>query len=154
MAIAIGPLYVRRALYIDKQPASIWQKFETLSGVNSWYGLGHTIDSFVQGANGSIELSVDIDNVRARFGGPTLCWQPGSEWSYQNNWLDEDSPWIWPIPTFTTFRLTALYSGTLVELLHHGFERLGTDAGEQLQAYENGWDARHLSALRRICETE
>ncbi|GIS19235.1 MAG: hypothetical protein CM15mP120_11510 [Pseudomonadota bacterium] len=26
-------------------------------------------------------------------------------------------------PTFTTFRLTALYSGTLVELLHHGFER-------------------------------
>ena len=72
MAIAIGPLYVRRALYIDKQPASIWQKFETLSGLNSWYGIGHTIDSFVQGANGSIELSVDIDNVRARFGGPTL----------------------------------------------------------------------------------
>ena len=95
MAIAIGPLYVRRALYIDKQPASIWQKLETLSGLNNWFGIGHTIDSFVRGANGSIELSVDIDNVRARFGGPTLCWQPGSEWSYQNNWLDEDSPWIW-----------------------------------------------------------
>ncbi|MEC7380375.1 MAG: hypothetical protein VX886_09290, partial [Pseudomonadota bacterium] len=116
------------------QPASIWQKFETLSGLNSWYGIGHTIDSFVQGANGSIELSVDIDNVRARFGGPTLVWQPGNEWSYQNNCLDEDSPWIWPMPTFTTFRLTALCSGTLVELLHHGFERLGADAGEQLQA--------------------
>ena len=152
MALVIGPLYVRRALYIEEQPTRIWQKFEARSALNLWYGKGQSIDAFVQGADGYVELSVDIDNVRARFGGPTVCWQPASEWSYQNNWLDENCPWAWPLPTFTTFRLTALYSGTLVELLHHGFERLGADAGEQLQAYENGWDARHLSALRKVCE--
>ena len=56
------------------------------------------------------------------------------------------------MPTFVTIRLTALYDGTLVELFHHGFERLGADAANELEGYESGWHTNHLEALRSIVE--
>ena len=37
-------------------------------------------------------------------------------------------------------------------LFHHGFERLGSDAGDELQGYESGWHSRHLEALKEIVE--
>jgi hypothetical protein len=40
----------------------------------------------------------------------------------------------------------------MVELFHHGFERLGADAADQLQNCEAGWDVHHLAALRAIVE--
>ena len=58
----------------------------------------------------------------------------------------------WPVPTFMTIRLTPLYDATLVEIFHHGFERLGIDAADNLQGYEEGWDIKHLKALRAIVE--
>jgi hypothetical protein len=51
-----------------------------------------------------------------------------------------------------TIRLTPLYGGTLVELFHHGFERLGRDAADNLEGYEEGWTTRHLKSLRKIAE--
>jgi hypothetical protein len=38
------------------------------------------------------------------------------------------------------------------ELFHHGFERLGRDAGAQLQGYEAGWTSHHLEALKATVE--
>ncbi len=38
----------------------------------------------------------------------------------------------------------------MVELFHHGFERLGAEAADNLQGYEEGWDIKHLKALRSI----
>ena len=40
----------------------------------------------------------------------------------------------------------------MVELFHHGFERLGADAADNLEAYESGWDVKHLKALRASVE--
>jgi hypothetical protein len=45
-----------------------------------------------------------------------------------------------------------LYDGTHVELFHHGFERLADQAADDLQGYEEGWDVKHLTTLRKIVE--
>ena len=52
-----------------------------------------------------------------------------------------------------TIRLTPLFDACHVELFHHGFERLGTDAGTELQGYESGWHSRHLEALKTLAES-
>ena len=51
-----------------------------------------------------------------------------------------------------TIRLIAVYDGTMVEILHHGFERLGLAGGAELEGYEDGWDNKHLKALRAVVE--
>ena len=55
-------------------------------------------------------------------------------------------------PAIWTIRLTPLYEGTMVEIFHHGFERLGPEAADNLQGYEDGWDIKHLKTLRAIVE--
>jgi hypothetical protein len=57
------------------------------------------------------------------------------------------------VPTFWTIRLTPIYDATLVELFHHGFERMGADGADLLEAFESGWDVKHLKALRAIVES-
>ena len=51
-----------------------------------------------------------------------------------------------------TLRLSPSYQGTLVELFHHGFERLGKSGADEHLAYESSWDTRHLTALKKIVE--
>ena len=43
-------------------------------------------------------------------------------------------------------------AATQVEIFHHGFERLGVEAADNLQGYEEGWDIKHLKALRGLIE--
>ena len=57
------------------------------------------------------------------------------------------------MPALLTIRLTPHVDGTLVELFHHGFERLGGDAAEHQRGFEGGWTTRQLEALRQIVET-
>ena len=64
----------------------------------------------------------------------------------------------WAVSTFFRFRLTDVYQGTLVEFIHHDFERFerferfGADLGAILAGYEDGWHAWHLTTLRNIVE--
>ncbi len=88
-------------------------------------------------------MSVEIDGVRRRYGGPVVVFEPAREITFESNW--HDAPMAWPVPMFMTIRLTSLYDATLVEIFHHGFERLGVDAADNLQGYEEGWDIKHLT---------
>ena len=94
-------------------------------------------------------MSVEIDGERRHYGGNVLVFDHAREVTFESNWQE---PYAWPVPTFWTIRLTPLYEGTLVELFHHGFERLGKEAADILQAYEEGWDVKHLKALRSLVE--
>jgi hypothetical protein len=40
----------------------------------------------------------------------------------------------------------------MIEIFHHGFERMGAEAADNLQDYEGGWDIKHLKALRVLKE--
>jgi hypothetical protein len=95
-------------------------------------------------------MSVEIEGEQRHYGGPVLIVDTAREVSFESQW---DAPNAWPVPTFWTIRLTPQYDATLVEIFHHGFERLGIDAADSLQGYEDGWDIKHLKALRAICES-
>ncbi len=58
----------------------------------------------------------------------------------------------WSVPTIWTIRLTPIDDSTMVELFHHGFERFGAEAADYLEEYEDGWDGKHLKALRSCVE--
>jgi len=96
-------------------------------------------------------MSVEFDGVEHCYGGNVLTLIPNQELSFESQW--DDGPFVWSVPTFWTIRLSPLYSATHVELFHHGFERLGEAAAENLEGYEQGWDNKHLIALRRIVES-
>ena len=96
---------------------------------------------------GQVEMSVEYGGEERFYGGEILVFDPGREVTFESQWRP---PHAWPVPTFWTIRLTPIYGGTQVEIFHHGFERLGVDAADNLEGYEEGWDVKHLKALRGI----
>lgn len=149
MGLEIGPLHVRRSAFVDAAPARVWEEFTTRERLAAWYGHGHVLERFAPTIGSEVRLSVEVDGANRRFGGRLLVYEPARELSYESNWHGEGA---WPVPLLHTLRLSATYSGTLVEIVHHGFERLGADAGAELDAYEAGWTNRHLVRLRALVE--
>lgn len=149
MGIRISPLHVRRSILIQAPPARVWQEFESLESFSAWFGIGHELHQFVPGLGGVVDLSIEMEGAKRHYGGPILLWEPEREVTFESNW---EAPHAWPVPTFFTFRLTPLYDGTQVEIFHHGFERFGAHAADYLEGYEDGWDVKHLKALRAIVE--
>ena len=150
MGLEIGVLHVRRSLFIRASPNRVWREFEETEKFAAWFGIGHTLHAFEPRVGARTEFSVEIDGVRRHYGGQVLVFEPEREASFTSQW--HDPAMAWAVPTFWTLRLTALYDGTLAEIFHHGFERLGAEAANQLQGYEEGWDIKHLKALRAIVE--
>ena len=147
MGMSIGALHVRRCILIEAPPSRVWQEFASFERIDAWLGSGPRIHVFEPWVDGEVDFSVILDDEVRHFGGPILVMEPERELSFESNW---QAPYEWPVPTFWTFRLTALYDGTLVELFHHGFERLGAEAADELEDYEDAWTPRHLQALRSI----
>lgn len=151
MGMTIGVLHVRRSILVHASPERVWREFESFDRFAAWFSRGHTLEVFEPEPNGNVRLSVELDGTTCRFGGRIVVLEPGRELSYESNW--ENAPLRRPLPAFHTLRLTPTYGGTLIELFHHGFERHGADAADLLQGYEEGWDLKHLVALRNIVET-
>jgi uncharacterized protein YndB with AHSA1/START domain len=153
MGVTIGLLNVRRSTLINAGPARVWQEFATTERLKAWFGQGHTLHVFETKLDGAVEMSVEHDfgsgPERRRYGGNVILWEPEREVSAEINWA---KPHDWLVPMIWTIRLTPLYDGTLVEIFHHGFERLGRSAGAELEGYEEGWTNRHLKTLREIVE--
>jgi uncharacterized protein YndB with AHSA1/START domain len=148
MGIEISKLHVRRSSLIQASPERVWQKLTSFDRLAAWFGVGHVLEVFEPELGGRVRLSIEMDGERRPYGGEVLVLEPARELTFSNNW--ESDPW--PMPTLITLRLTPIYDGCHVELFHHGFERLGADAGAQLEGYESGWDNHHLVALKEIAE--
>lgn len=148
MGIEIGTLHIRRSCFIRATPERVWREFTTFDRLAAWFGRGHQLEAYAPELGGQVRLSVEIDGAKRAFGGPIQVFEPTRELSFSNNWESDG----WPVPTSITLRLTPLYDGCLVELFHHGFERLGRDAGAELEGFEAGWHSRHLEALKAIVE--
>lgn len=148
MGIEISRLHVRRSALLEATPERVWEEFTSFEQLAAWFGRGHTLESYEPRLGGRVRLSVEIDGEKRPYGGSVLVFEPARELSFSNNW-EKDA---WPVPTLITIRLSPLYDACLVELFHHGFERLGGDAGAQLQGYEAGWTSHHLDALKAIVE--
>ena len=149
MGAQISLLHVRRSILIQASPAEVWREFESFDRIAAWLSRGHVLHVLEPKLGGLVEMSVEIDGERRHYGGRMLVWEPERELTFDNNWAP---PHAWPVPMFWTIRLTPLYDGTQVELFHHGFERLGAEAADLLEGFEEGWDVKHLKALRSIVE--
>lgn len=149
MGLQIGALHVRRSVFVRAAPERVWEEFESFERIAGWLDLGHALHTLEPWVGGQADLSVVIDGEARHFGGQVLVCEPARELSFESNWA---TPHDWPVPMLWTVRLTPLYEGTHVELIHHGFERLGRDAADALEGYEGGWDIKHLKALRSIVE--
>ena len=149
MGISISLLNVRRSILIKAYPARVWLEFGSFESVAAWFGRGHELHQFECKLGGAVDMSVEIEGEKRHYGGPIIVWEPEREVTFESNW---EGAHAWPVPTFFTFRLTSLYDETMVEVFHHGFERFGADAAGYLEGYEEGWDVKHLKALRAIVE--
>ncbi|MCZ6782152.1 MAG: SRPBCC domain-containing protein [Proteobacteria bacterium] len=148
MGIEISTLHVRRSSLIQATPERVWREFTSFDQLAAWFGLGQQLEVYEPEVGGRVLLSVEIGGAKRRYGGPILIFEPARELTFSNNWESDG----WPVPTLLTLRLTPLYDACHVELFHHGFERLGSSAGSDLQGYESGWDSHHLEALKTIVE--
>ena len=155
MGVTIGLLSVRRSTLINALPARVWQEFVPEQKLKAWFGQGHTLHAFEPQLGGKVDLSVEHDfgngPERRHYGGRVIAWTPECEVSAEINWA---MPHNWPVPMIWTIRLTPIYENTMVEIFHHGFERLGASAGAELEGYEEGWTNRHLKTLRALSEAK
>jgi uncharacterized protein YndB with AHSA1/START domain len=150
MGTTIGTMNVRRSAFIRAAPERVWEEFGTYDRMVTWFGIGHSLHAYEPKLGANVELSVELDGVRQHFGGAITVLEPVREVTFECNW--HDASLAWDVPMLWTLRLTPAYGGTTVEILHHGFERLGAAGGAELECYEDGWDNKHLKALRAIVE--
>ena len=147
MATEIGPYAVRRSIWIDAVPERVWEEFATFERMVDWYGTGHTLVKYEPFRGGLVETDAASDQGDGdtfRFTGRILVFDPPRELTFEQEWLGHG----WIAPALITLRCTAVDDGTLVELFHHGFERVAADPGALLRGFEAGWTTRQLEALR------
>jgi len=138
----IGLLAVRRAIWIDAPPERVWREFESLERMRAWYGTGHTLVAYEPHVGARVET--DAGGPELRFAGRVVVFDPPRELTFEQDWIGHG----WSVPSLITLRLTPHTGGTVVELFHHGFERMGAEAGAIQRGFEGGWTTRQLEALR------
>ncbi len=140
----LGALVVRRSIWIDAKPERVWQEFETFEAMRGWFGTGHTLVSYEPRVGGWVETDPSaVQGEPLRFAGRVTVFDPPRELTFEQDWIGHG----WAAPSLITFRLTPALGGTLVELLHHGFDRLGPGSAEDHRGFENGWGMMQLEAL-------
>lgn len=153
-------LVVRRSVFIQATPERVWREFEDFEHMNGWWGvllgrpeaatpIGQRLVAYEPRKGGRIEMEVILDGAPTRYGGEIVVFDPARELTFENDWIPNLG---WRAPTYLTIRLTPGLDGTVVEILHHGFERTGANAGEEHAGYEGGWGMTQLNALRAVVE--
>jgi len=151
-------LVVRRSIHITATPEKVWVEFTSFDRMNRWWGAtigtpeagtskGQRLVIYEPRAGGRIEMEVMWNGEPARYGGRIVVFEPGRELTFENDWIPNRG---WLCPTLITLRLTSALGGTLVELMHGGFERVGGDVGAEHAGYETGWGMTQLNALREL----
>lgn len=154
-------LKVRRSILIAASPARVWEAFASLETMRAWWGhvtgdpnagesRGQWLDAYEPRLGGDVRMSVLWDGARVQYGGPIVTFDPARAWTFANDWIPNRG---WAAPTYVTVRLTPALEGTLAELFHHGFERVGGDIAAEHAGYEQGWGMLQLQRLKDISET-
>jgi uncharacterized protein YndB with AHSA1/START domain len=153
LAVQPGALFIRRSIQINASPARVWREFESFERFSAWWttsepGRREGVTAYEPRVGARVEMPCGWDGGSCVFAGTVTSVVPEREIT----WDFEVEGGGWPARTFVTVRLTANAYGTLVEILHYGFERLGELAIRQFSDFEGGWDLRELRALRDAIE--
>jgi uncharacterized protein YndB with AHSA1/START domain len=144
-------LTVRRCIHINATPERIWREFESLERMQAWFGTGHTLLKYEPRPGGWVELEVEAYGETLRFGGRITVFDAPRELTFEDDWLPPRNGI--PEQVLITLRLTPVATGTIVELIQHGFDRLGDRGAEVHRGHEGGWTIRQLEHLRQIVES-
>jgi uncharacterized protein YndB with AHSA1/START domain len=161
-ALKDGALVIRRSIQINATPERIWREFETFERFQAWWTTSQAdrregVAKYEPRVGARVEMPCEWDaspdgTVAAGscvFAGDVVRIEPARELTF--GLRVEDAPG-WDVPTYVTIRLTRNDYGTLVEILHYGFEQLGEIAVATFSDFEGGWDLRELRALRTVVE--
>jgi uncharacterized protein YndB with AHSA1/START domain len=151
-------LVVRRSIHIPAAPTRVWEEFSDFERMNRWWGViigtpeagtskGQRLVTYQPGPGGQIEMEVQFGGAPLRYSGRIIAFEPSRELTFECDWIPNQG---WLRPTQLTIRLTPAVDGTLVELLHHGFEHTGARGRDDHAAYEAGWGMTQLNSLRKL----
>jgi uncharacterized protein YndB with AHSA1/START domain len=154
-------LSVRRSIFIKASPDRVWREFESHDRMTRWWGVlrepqeigkpnGMELVSYAPRVGAMVEMRIKNADGLWRFGGAVTVFDPPRELTFENDWLEPSEGWLQP--TYITLRLTPALDGTIVELLHHGFERIGPNGAGTHAGYEGGWGMLQLDTLRVLVE--
>lgn len=146
MTTAIGELAVRRSIVIAAPRERVWEEFGSAERMKQWFVCERLVLEPREG--GRFETEGDHGSIHYVFGGKVVRYQPPREVTVEWGWV----PPRWPDVTLLSFLLEPEGGGTRVEIVHHGFERLGAWAREVYESFEGGWDLSELEALKRAVE--
>ena len=121
---------------------SVEQAFELFTaGIGKWWPLvTHSVGEeqaetcFFEGWIGGRIVEVLRDGSQAEWG-RVLVWEPFHKVSF--HWYPRRAP---DAAQEVTVSFSEISDGTLVELVHVGWETLGADAQDRRDGYETGWD--------------
>lgn len=135
---------IRRSITVRAAAERAFRLFTERIG--TWW----PVETHSRAADGGEGLEVERIEFQARQGGlvlehlsngevlpwaQVLAWEPPARLVLA--WKPNSAPWP---PTELQIRFTPVDGGTLVELEHRGWERLGELAAEVREGYSSGWN--------------
>ena len=76
MSMNIGPLHVRRSIYIEAPPTRVWDEFTSFERICGWLDHGHRVHKLEPRAGGAVDMSVEIDGEERHYGGRVIVYEP------------------------------------------------------------------------------
>jgi uncharacterized protein YndB with AHSA1/START domain len=151
--VSRGAMVVRRSIQINATPERVWREFESFDRFRAWWSTEEPsrkewVRAYQPRVGARIEMPCEWPGGSCVFVGDITVFDPPKQLTFELSVEDAG----WPAPTYVTLRLSPNAYGTLVEILHYGFEALGDLATQQFQDFEGGWDLRELRALKAIVE--
>lgn len=140
-------LVVRIERLIAAPPERIHAVLASFEGLRDWLGAR----VFEPHVGGRVLFDAEHEGQRwIMFG--TVQRLNSSELAFTWCEVDTAARTVWPADTLVRVTLEPRDGGTLVALVHSGFEAL-PDAQEQFRGYEEGWASLNdLEKLARMCE--
>ena len=153
MGIKTGELVVRRSIVISAPPERVWQEFESFERMKRWWSTDkpdrkETLSRYEPRLGGAMRMEIESGGQTIRFVCRITAFDPPTELTFELDWPERG----WAAPTVVSVRLTPNQYGTLVEISHYGFERIGADALDQFHGFGGGWDLRELESLKAAVE--
>jgi uncharacterized protein YndB with AHSA1/START domain len=154
MVTQVGALVVRRSMHIKASPERIWKEFASAERFRAWWSTqrpdrDEEVLEYEPRVGGTLRMRITSDRHDPIDVDCTVTVMDAArEFAFEMTFVGAG----WEAPTLVTIRLTPHGDGTLVELAHSGFERIGPAAVEQFNAFEGGWDLRELEGLRAAVE--
>jgi hypothetical protein len=76
MGTTLGTMHVRRSAFIQATPERVWEEFASFDRLRDWFGIGHTLHAYEPKLGARVELSVELDGTRQRYGGTITVFEP------------------------------------------------------------------------------